>query len=385
MASIQIGQPSYGLLDTSVPAQAALAPIKGMGAVNALAAQNLQNEASQFEMQNALAEQEAYKRAAQGQGSVSQNLLGAGLGGKAAAYQKSTAEAQKLGLEGQLKKLEVQQNVNSQLAADPSDQNIIGSLSRMRDSGLIDDQQAMQAWNQVRDKTPQQRSQYFTQLSMSSKDAQGLMLRQIESDTSRQRLQFEMNPTQQGEISAAKATGTETGKSAAKAAADLPSAIEAAERGIALIDEMVGKPQIKDKSGKIIQEGTARHLGFSDYVGATWKPGMRFIEGSNAASFELRQKQIEGQAFLDAFQTLKGGGQITEIEGKKATEAISRMNKAASEKEYVQAARELQEILRSAVKNAKTKASRGTVGGGAPLPKNKWASALAEFEAQENQ
>ena len=95
MAAIQIGEPSFGLLDTNIPAQAALAPIKGMGAVNALAAQNLQNEASRFEMQNALAEQEAYKRAAQGEGSVTQNLMGAGLGGKAAAYQKLTADAQK--------------------------------------------------------------------------------------------------------------------------------------------------------------------------------------------------------------------------------------------------------------------------------------------------
>ena len=60
------------------------------------------------------------------------------------------------------------------------------------------------------------------------------------------------------------------------------------------------------------------------------------------------------------------------------------MNKASSEEEYIQAARELQQILRTGVENAKKKAARGTVGGG-PLPKNKWADALAEFEAQENQ
>ena len=384
MAAIQIGQPSYGLLDTNIPAQAALAPIKGAGAVNALVSQNLQNEASQFEMQNALAEREAYKRAAQGEGSVSQNLMGAGLGGKAAAYQKTTAEAQKLGLEGHLKKIEVQQSINNQLAADPSDQNVQSSLLRMRNNGLIDDQQMMQAWSQVRDKTPEQRSQYFTQLSMSAKDAQGLILRQLESDTARQRLQFEMNPTQQANIAQAKATGTETGKSAAKAAADLPNAVDSANQAISLIDEMIGDTKVNEK-GQIVYGKKKPHAGFKDYVGASWRPGMRFLEGSDAASYETRQKQIEGQAFLDAFQTLKGGGQITEIEGKKATEAISRMNKAASEAEYIKAARELQEVLRTGVKNAKTKASRGTVGGGAPLPKNKWASALAEFEAQENQ
>ena len=383
MAAIQIGQPSFGLLDTNIPAQAALAPIKGMGAVNALAAQNLQNQADEMAMQNALAEQEAYKQAAQS-GGVQQALMERGLGKQAAAYGKTVAETQKLGLEGHLKKIEVQQSINNQLAADPSDQNIQSSLLRMRNNGLIDDQQMMQAWGQVRDKTPEQRSQYFTQLSMSAKDAQGLILRQLEADTARQRLQFEMNPEQQGRISAAKAGGTETGKSSAQAAANLPSAIQTANEAITLIDEMVGKAPVVDKSGKVIEKGTAPHPGFSSYVGATLTPGMRFLEGSDAASYEVRQKQIEGQAFLEAFRSLKGGGSITEKEGEKATAAITRMNKASSEKEYIQAARELQQILRTGVENAKKKAARGTVGGG-PLPKNKWADALAEFEAQENQ
>ena len=94
MAAIQIGQPSYGLLDTNIPAQAAMAPIKGAGAVNALIAQNLQNEASQFEMQNALAEQEAYKRSTN-LGEVQQNLLQRGLGKQAVAIGKTMADTQK--------------------------------------------------------------------------------------------------------------------------------------------------------------------------------------------------------------------------------------------------------------------------------------------------
>lgn len=157
MASIQIGQPSYGLLDTNIPAQAALAPIKGAGAVNALQQQVLQNEASQFEMQNALAEQEAYKRAAQGQGSVSQNLLGAGLGGKAAAYAKTTAEAQKLGLEGQLKQAELHRDRLNVLAGDPSDTALVKYYQNGVASGEFTPEQAEQSWAQMRGKTPDQR------------------------------------------------------------------------------------------------------------------------------------------------------------------------------------------------------------------------------------
>jgi hypothetical protein len=378
-----MAQPDYRLLDTNAPAEAALAPIRGMGAVNALRSQQLQNQAAEFEIQNALAEQEAYKQAARGDVGVSQALMERGLGGKAAAYQKVTAETQKMGIEGQLKAIELQRERNSNLRFNPSNENVIAHLQDSILRNEITPENAMQMWSKISSMNEQQRAEYFTQMGMSAEKAQGLLLRQQEAQTSRERLSFEMDPTRQGQISAAKAGGTETGKSAAKAAADLPNAIESAERGISLIDEMVGKAPVKDASGKVIQPGTAPHPGFSSYVGATLTPGARFLEGSDTASFELRQKQIEGQAFLDAFQTLKGGGQITEKEGEKATAAISRMNKAASETEYVKAARELQEVLREGVKRAKAKAARG--GAGAPLPKNKWASALAEFEAQENQ
>jgi hypothetical protein len=88
------GEMNFALLNRDAPAEAALAPIKGMGAVNALAAQQLQNEAAQFEMQNALAEQEAYKRSAN-LGEVQQNLLQRGLGKQAVAVGKGLADTQK--------------------------------------------------------------------------------------------------------------------------------------------------------------------------------------------------------------------------------------------------------------------------------------------------
>ena len=376
-----MAQPDYRLLDTNLPYKVGGSVLQGMQDVNALRQQQLQNQAAEFEIKNALAEQEAFKQAAQG-GDVQQSLMERGLGKQAAAYGKTTAEAQKLGLEGQLKKIELQYNRNSQLAADPSDENIISSLQQQVRAGEISPQQAQEAFNKMRIMNLQERSQYLTKLSMSAEKLLSTTLRQQEADVSRQRLQFEMDPTRQAGIAQAKATGTETGKSTAKAAANLPGAIESAERGIKLIDEMIGDTTVNEK-GQIVFGKKKPHGGFSSYVGATWLPGQRFLEGTDTASFELRQKQIEGQAFLDAFETLKGGGQITEKEGEKATAAISRMNKASSEVEYIKAARELQEVLGSGVKKAKTRATSG--GAGAPLPKNKWASALAEFEAQENQ
>jgi len=179
------------------------------------------------------------------------------------------------------------------------------------------------------------------------------------------KFKFETNPELQTNLAEAKAKGDFLGKNKAAAAMALPGAIATAKQTIDLIDDMVGKPEIKDKNGKIIQAGTKPRAGFNEYVGFTLLPGQRFIEGSDAASFELRQKQIEGKAFLEAFETLKGGGSITEKEGEKGAAAIMRMNKASSKEEYIIAARELQDVLRAGIKTKTAKAGI-TNSGGAP-------------------
>jgi hypothetical protein len=161
--------------------------------------------------------------------------------------------------------------------------------------------------------------------------------------------------TFQGNLAQAKEYGQTIAKSQATAQMALPGAIATAEQTLSLIDQMIGRPTIKDKDGRVIQQGTAPHPGFSSYVGAGM-PGLRFIEGSKTADFERYQLQIEGKAFLEAFEALKGGGAITEVEGAKGTQAIMRMNKSQSEKEYMKAARELQDIIRSGLERSKTKA-----------------------------
>jgi hypothetical protein len=163
-------------------------------------------------------------------------------------------------------------------------------------------------------------------------------------------------------LAAAKATGAELAKNKVAAQAALPGAIETAAQMLINIDEMIGDAKV-EKGRIVVREGGRRPApGFEGYVGAGM-PGMRFVEGSDVASYERRQLQVEGRAFLEAFESLKGGGAITEIEGAKATQAISRMNKAQNEVEYVKAARELQEVVRKGVERARAKA-----GGGAAAP-----------------
>ena len=70
-----------------------------------------------------------------------------------------------------------------------------------------------------------------------------------------------------------------------------------------------------------------------------------------------RLDQIKGQQFLSAFESLRGGGQITDVEGKKATEAISRMSAAQNVKEFDTALEEYRGILFKGLERAKNRAS----------------------------
>ena len=211
----------------------------------------------------------------------------------------------------------------------------------------------------------------------------------------RARLNFEMNPTQQQMVEGARTTGREAaklpfvaptvtatktaeapfiqteaenkafgqakGEGQAKAQMALPTAIVNVETGLGVIDQMIGK---RDASGKLKMEaGNKVHPGFNTYVGATAAPGLRFIEGSDTASYEALHKQLEGQGFLDAFEALKGGGAITEIEGTKATKARLRMNKAQSKEEYVKAALEYRAVLQKGLENARKKAAGASSSG----------------------
>jgi hypothetical protein len=79
------------------------------------------------------------------------------------------------------------------------------------------------------------------------------------------------------------------------------------------------------------------------------------VPGTAPADFQVLLDQIGGQQFLQAFETLKGGGQITEMEGRKATEAMARMNPRQSEEAFLQGVNEFQSIVRSAKERATAK------------------------------
>ena len=80
---------------------------------------------------------------------------------------------------------------------------------------------------------------------------------------------------------------------------------------------------------------------------------LQAVPGTPQRRFGAKAAQLEGQAFLQAFESLKGAGQITEIEGLKATQAIGRLDTAQSPEDYRAALTELRDQL-VAAKNRPT-------------------------------
>jgi hypothetical protein len=130
-----------------------------------------------------------------------------------------------------------------------------------------------------------------------------------------------------------------------------------------VIKDSKGKEKIDytvTKDGKQVQ-GRKAQAGF-DYAVGAGLPRWAVMGGSDTAGFLTRLDQIKDKTFLQAFESLKGGGQITQIEGEKATSALNRMNTAQSEIEFIKAAREFEENLRTGMELAKKKAGLPTGG-----------------------
>jgi hypothetical protein len=138
------------------------------------------------------------------------------------------------------------------------------------------------------------------------------------------------------------------------------------------IDNLIGDARvIKDAKGKekidytVTQdgkqvEGRKPQAGFELAVGAGIPSWMPFQGGTDVSNFRIALDQIKDKTFLQAFESLKGAGQITEREGEKATSALNRMNTAQSEVEFIKAAREFEQNVRSGMDMAKKKAGLPT-------------------------
>lgn len=154
-----------------------------------------------------------------------------------------------------------------------------------------------------------------------------------------------------GTLAGAEAAGKASGTAVAEAKIDLPRVQANAAQTIDLLERIKTHPGL-------------------DYGVGLWSKAP-VIPGTPQADFVALTEQLQGKQFLEAYQSLKGGGQITEVEGTKAENAIARMQRAQSKPAFIQAATEFQDIVRKGVERAQQKAdqpepqsqTRKTVGG----------------------
>jgi hypothetical protein len=132
-----------------------------------------------------------------------------------------------------------------------------------------------------------------------------------------------------------KAVGTAAGQ----AQSALPAVEGAANQMLSSIDSLANDPYLPNMLGK-----------------KSYLPNV----STESQRVQSRMDQITGQSFLQAYNTLRGGGQITEVEGAKATAAMARLNTAQNEKDYRDALNDLRSVVQNAVQRARQQAGQSS-------------------------
>lgn len=140
------------------------------------------------------------------------------------------------------------------------------------------------------------------------------------------------------------------------AAQALPQVMQQGQTLISTIDQMIGA---KDANGKVI---IPEHKGLKDVVGTTIPFEYKLGKGGTpAADFKALYDQVKGGAFLEAVQRMKGSGAISEIEGTKATAALTEASTAQSPDAFRAAMSKFRDAIQTGMSNAATKAGKARI------------------------
>lgn len=165
------------------------------------------------------------------------------------------------------------------------------------------------------------------------------------------------------QVQGAETLATEQAKNTATAQAGLGKVNSVSNSLIKAVDELAN-----DKGLELILGGTI-------YGRADDKMADRLIPllsgGSPAANAYAKYKHLQGGNFLQAFESLKGGGQITEVEGQKAEQAFARLSRAQSPKEFRAALADVRKFANELKANAAAKAAGNTGSNPAAVAKPK--------------
>lgn len=149
---------------------------------------------------------------------------------------------------------------------------------------------------------------------------------------------------------AEKARGTALGQ----AQANLPIAMQSAQSMIDNIDAVLGDANLGWVTG---------HQAGSYWNPLTWLSSAPLaLSGPEMQDVRARIGQVQGQAFLQAFQTLRGSGSISEQEGLAAQRALARLaDLSQSDEGYIQALNDARREIWALVNVARVRAGQAEI------------------------
>lgn len=173
-----------------------------------------------------------------------------------------------------------------------------------------------------------------------------------------------------GALNAERAAGGKYGSGVGQAAFDLPTIEAQTEFAINNLNNLIYQT---DQSGQVATDRLGRPMpnqGMQEQFGTGWfglPTGQMLpaIPNTEKANFQARRDQVQGQAFLQAIESLKGSGAISEVEGLKATQAIIRAQTSQTEAEFVKAIQEAITVYERGLENARQQAAGTQFTGGA--------------------
>ena len=140
------------------------------------------------------------------------------------------------------------------------------------------------------------------------------------------------------------------GKAEGEKISTAASSLRRANETVRQIDELLANP------------------GLNQVVGALDQYRPSWMMGDSGRDALARLQQLQGGAFLEAFEMLKGGGQITEVEGIKAEQAIARMQRAQGEEEFKRALLDFRAAVVAGTSKLQQYVTPDAVGGGIAAP-----------------
>lgn len=187
-----------------------------------------------------------------------------------------------------------------------------------------------------------------------------------------------LQPVTPQELYTGRAYGAALGSSQGEAAAAAPSDVVAAKTALELVDSIRNDPELPWATG----QGAA--LGMNNPIIAPGRYG-----------FQKKVDQAKSGAFLTAIQEMRGMGALSNAEGQTATQAVTRMETALKEEDFLAALDEYEFIVSQGMLRAQQRmtaapgsfpadlAPGGAQGGGMPTAVNPATGERMVFDGQQ--